>query len=70
LFKKPTNEAVLAENVEKLNNTLAVYESILSKQKYLVGDQLTLVDLYHVPLMQLAEMNGFFSLEDKPNVAR
>lgn len=32
-----------------LNSRLEGYERLLSKQKYLAGDQLTLADMFHVP---------------------
>lgn len=34
----------------KLAEKLAVYEVILSKQKYLAGDELTIADLNHLPV--------------------
>ncbi|CAD6442584.1 4272a187-0a92-4069-8424-f867903985cf [Sclerotinia trifoliorum] len=44
----PNPEAV-QQHLQALENTIAVYDQILSKQKYLAGDKLTLADLYHLP---------------------
>ncbi|KIO19252.1 hypothetical protein M407DRAFT_31106 [Tulasnella calospora MUT 4182] len=49
------DEAVFTKLVTSLNSKLDGYEKILSKQKYLGGDQLTLVDLWHLPYGQIAE---------------
>ncbi|PVH87781.1 glutathione-S-transferas-like protein [Cadophora sp. DSE1049] len=43
------DEALVKESLDKLDTCLAVYESILSKQKYLAGNKFTLADLYHLP---------------------
>ncbi|KAE9372767.1 thioredoxin-like protein [Stipitochalara longipes BDJ] len=42
-----------------LETILAAYEMILSKQKYLSGNDLTLVDLYHLPYGTLIKTLGF-----------
>ncbi|PQE24526.1 Glutathione S-transferase protein [Rutstroemia sp. NJR-2017a WRK4] len=44
-----TDEAIVNQHVTSLDTNLAVYEKILSKQKYLAGDEFTLADLYHLP---------------------
>jgi glutathione S-transferase len=63
--------------VEELEKTLAAklegYERILSKSKYLAGDQLTLGDVFHLPYGAMAESTGVTLLSDAekyPNVAR
>jgi glutathione S-transferase len=43
------DEARIAENEKKLRNMLGVYDEILSKHKYLAGDEFTLADLSHLP---------------------
>ncbi|KAF4545924.1 Glutathione-S-transferase [Lasiodiplodia theobromae] len=43
------DEARVAQAEKDLDTVLAVYDKILAKQKYLVGDELTLVDLFHLP---------------------
>uniref|UniRef100_UPI001A8EC406 glutathione binding-like protein n=1 Tax=Escherichia coli TaxID=562 RepID=UPI001A8EC406 len=44
-----TDDAVVAENEEKLGKVLDVYESRLKDSKYLGGDSYTLADLHHAP---------------------
>ncbi|KAH9481051.1 Glutathione S-transferase [Psilocybe cubensis] len=55
-----------------LETKLDVYEKILSKQKYLAGDSVTLADLYHIPYGALLPKAGSAGLdvEKRPNVAR
>ncbi|TFK65104.1 glutathione S-transferase [Pluteus cervinus] len=67
-----TNEALVSERLALLTTRLAGYEAILGKQKYIAGDELTLVDLFHIPygefLLRLGVdilVNGSF-----PNVSR
>lgn len=43
------DEALAKESLNKLDTCLTVYEKILSKQKYIAGDRVTLADLYHLP---------------------
>ncbi|KAI5117693.1 hypothetical protein M0805_007762 [Coniferiporia weirii] len=60
-----------AEQVKVLEEKLKVYEIILSKQKYLAGDELTLADLLHLPYGTLiTDYIGFTGLNATPNVAR
>ncbi|KAJ0960140.1 hypothetical protein J5N97_002059 [Dioscorea zingiberensis] len=49
LFGGTPDQAVIAENVEKLSKILDVYEDRLSKSKYLAGDFISLADLHHLP---------------------
>ncbi|KAJ7180784.1 glutathione S-transferase-like protein [Mycena filopes] len=55
-FVKPfqggtTDESVVAPLITQLEGKLAGYERILSKSKYLAGDDITLADLFHIPLL-------------------
>jgi glutathione S-transferase len=43
------DEGIIRESVEKLKMVLDVYEALLTKHKYLVGDFVSLVDLSHFP---------------------
>jgi glutathione S-transferase len=45
---KPTDEAVVKANEEKLAKVLDVYENRLSESKYLGGDTFSLADLHHL----------------------
>ncbi|KAG9042340.1 hypothetical protein FS837_010973 [Tulasnella sp. UAMH 9824] len=64
----PTDEKRLKSLIDSLNDKLDGYERILSKQKYLAGDELTIADLWHIPY---AEMSAQFApevYEAHPNV--
>jgi glutathione S-transferase len=68
-----TDESRVQELARTLEGKLAGYEKILSKQKHLAGDDLTLADLFHLPYGSLLAPQGFTFLEDSakfPNVAR
>ena len=62
------------ERFDELNGTLErkldVYDKILSKQKYLGGDEITLADLFHIPYAVLLPVAGSTAIESRPNVAR
>lgn len=45
----PTNEAVVKENLAKLEKVLDIYEAHLAKNEYLAGDFFSLADLSHLP---------------------
>jgi glutathione S-transferase len=59
------DEAKVAESVAELETTLAVYEKILSKQGYIGGSEVTLVDLYHLPFGTILQKVGLGSLFEK-----
>ncbi|KAL8234301.1 hypothetical protein R6Q59_020401 [Mikania micrantha] len=52
MFGLTTDDAVVEENEKKLEEVLDVYESRLSKSKYLGGDCFTLPDLHHLPVVR------------------
>jgi glutathione S-transferase len=61
--------ALVAKYASQLDATLAVYDVILAKQKYIGGDKFTLADIYHLPYGKLAIDAGFgATFEKKPNV--
>jgi len=63
------NAEVIAENKKKLSATLDVYEKQLAKHPYLAGDEYTLADLYHVPLVgAILIKTAPELLEGRPNV--
>lgn len=45
----PLDEARVAQAEADLDEVFAYYDNVLAKQKYLAGDELTLVDLFHLP---------------------
>ena len=65
----PPDEARVEQANADLDHCFAVYDRILSKQKYLAGDELTAVDLFHLPngsAFKAAGWQGTF--EKYPNV--
>ncbi|EAU83254.2 glutathione S-transferase [Coprinopsis cinerea okayama7 len=74
LFKPYLNltpdPAVYEKLFSQLEAKLDVYEKILSKQRYLAGDELTLADLFHLPYGVLLPQAGCNWTENRPNVAR
>jgi len=64
------DQAVFQEHIRKLSAKLDVYDTILSKQKYLAGDEVTLADLFHLPYATQLAVAGSDIMETKPNVAR
>ncbi|KAF5342020.1 hypothetical protein D9611_002057 [Ephemerocybe angulata] len=67
----PDREA-FDQMVIQLEAKLDVYEKILSKQKYLAGDELTLADLFHLPYGVLLGPAGSNALDTpkRPNLSR
>ncbi|RXW15745.1 hypothetical protein EST38_g10109 [Candolleomyces aberdarensis] len=65
-----TDEAALSALLKKLEAKLDVYDQILSKQKYLGGDEVTLADLFHLPYGSLLPVVGSNAIESRPNVAK
>ncbi|KAJ4157685.1 hypothetical protein NW754_009333 [Fusarium falciforme] len=70
VFKKvlnlgPADEDVVKAKLEDLDKALQGYERILSKQKYLAGDNITLADLFHLPYGDMSEPFGFGELLTK-----
>ncbi|KAF8806029.1 glutathione S-transferase [Phlegmacium glaucopus] len=64
------DQAFVDKHIADLSSKLDVYDKILSKQKYLVGDEITLVDLYHIPIGSAFTSLGNNIMESKPNVDR
>ncbi|THV03624.1 glutathione S-transferase-like protein [Dendrothele bispora CBS 962.96] len=66
-----TDTEVVKKNTAILEAKLDVYDRILSKQKYLAGDVLTIADLFHLPFgMVITEGAKYDGLLKRPNVAR
>lgn len=74
IFIKPmlgmvTDDAVVAENEEKLGKLLDIYESRLKDSKYLGGECFTLADLHHAPALHYLMGSKVKSLFDaRPHV--
>ncbi|KAF9001505.1 glutathione S-transferase [Cyathus striatus] len=56
--------------VEQLSAKLDVYDQILGKQKYVAGNNITIADLYHLPIGTLLAVAGTDIMQQKPNVSR
>ena len=52
------DDTIISKLTTTLEIVLAAYETILSKQKYLAGDELTLADLHHLPYGTLIKTLG------------
>ncbi|KAF8910478.1 thioredoxin-like protein [Gymnopilus junonius] len=65
-----SDKARFDEYIPALSAKLDGYERILSKQKYLAGDEITLADLYHLPYAEVLPKAGSNVMLEKPNVAR
>jgi len=64
------DQSVVDKHVADLSSKLDVYDNILSKQKYLVGNEITLVDFFHLPIGSALGFLGINVIQSKPNVAR
>ncbi|KAG8220483.1 glutathione S-transferase [Butyriboletus roseoflavus] len=65
------DQAKANEYLQKLEAKLDVYEVILSKQKYLAGDNVTLADLQHLAYGSALSLAGHSDvIEKRRNVAR
>ncbi|KJA19736.1 hypothetical protein HYPSUDRAFT_44020 [Hypholoma sublateritium FD-334 SS-4] len=64
------DEANYERHLALLDSKLDVYDGILSKQKYLSGNEITLADLYHIPYGAMLAVGGTDIMEAKPNVKR
>ncbi|KAF8806027.1 glutathione S-transferase [Phlegmacium glaucopus] len=64
------DQAIFEKHIADLSGKLDVYDKTLSKQKYLLGDEISLADLYHIPIGSLLASAGSNVMESKPNVDR
>ncbi len=52
LMGLPTDEGAVARERKKLEEYFDILDDILSRQKYSAGDVFSLVDIYHIPLVE------------------
>ncbi|KAF5388747.1 hypothetical protein D9757_004764 [Collybiopsis confluens] len=65
------NEISSGSAMRELSSILDRYEAILAHQKYLAGNEITLVDLYHLPYGEMLSTNGINVMFMKgPNLLR
>ncbi|EJF59314.1 thioredoxin-like protein [Dichomitus squalens LYAD-421 SS1] len=67
-----TDTAAIEEKRVVLEGKMDGYEALLSKTKFLAGEEISLADLFHLPLGSLLKVPGIDCLESSrwPNVAR
>ncbi|KZT66181.1 glutathione S-transferase [Daedalea quercina L-15889] len=67
-----TDEAIVADLLKTLNSKLDAYEVLLSKHRYLAGDEVTLAELFHLPFGNTLGTMGYDLLTNssRPNVSR
>lgn len=69
VFKKTNNEQVIKENLEALEKILDVYETRLSSQEYIGGDNYSIADISHIPYAYMLLKSGFKEpFKSRPNV--
>ncbi|PFH45941.1 hypothetical protein AMATHDRAFT_77876 [Amanita thiersii Skay4041] len=66
----PTDEALVQKCLTSLDEKLEVYDKVLSKQRYLGGNELTLADLFHLPYGTSLALAGSDLMTNRPNVTR
>nr|GAT55045.1 predicted protein [Mycena chlorophos] len=71
---RPVNVEGVKEGMKRLVQVLEVYDEILSRQKYVAGNELTIVDYFHLSPMDDLVKHGIvgdvMACETRPNVAR
>ncbi|KDR68498.1 hypothetical protein GALMADRAFT_129216 [Galerina marginata CBS 339.88] len=65
-----TDNSFVTKLLSELSVKLDAYDAILSKQRFLVGDDVTLVDLFHLPFGVGLALTGSGIIESKPHVNR
>ncbi|THH32572.1 hypothetical protein EUX98_g1623 [Antrodiella citrinella] len=67
------DDASKAKHLADLNKKLDVFEGILGKQKYVAGDEISLIDFFYIPfaytVIELGKVN-IFDPATRPNLAR
>ena len=61
----PPDKAKVAHAEANFDEVLAYYDEVLAKQKYLAGDELTLVDLFHLPNGSAMKAFGYKEMFEK-----
>ncbi|KAG8681587.1 hypothetical protein FRC11_000937, partial [Ceratobasidium sp. 423] len=69
-FGFPSDEELGQKHFNTLKEKLDGYERILSKQKYLAGDSVTLADLFHLPHGAMVNQVDASIMGSRPNVKR
>lgn len=61
----PPDEMRVAQAEADLHEVLAYYDKILAKQRYLAGEEMTLVDLFHLPNGSALKAFGYNGMFEK-----
>jgi len=71
LTGEPSDPKAIAENEEKIEKVLDIYEKRLSQTKYLAGDFFSLADLNHLPFTfhLMNEMGKGFMVRERKHVS-
>jgi len=64
------DEALVNEHLQKISSKLDVYEQILSRQKYIAADEMTLIDLFHLPSGAVLKRVKPELFANRPHVAK
>ncbi|CAE6438744.1 unnamed protein product [Rhizoctonia solani] len=70
MFGRESDEKLIQKCIDSLNAKMDGYERILSKQKYLAGDNFTLADLFHLPYGNFVNQIDPSILGSKPSVKK
>jgi glutathione S-transferase len=61
----PVKAEIVEDRTTKFKASLIVFNKILGKQKYMGGDEFSLVDIFYLPLMQKLYVVGLGGLIDE-----
>lgn len=65
------DEALVKKYLDDLDAVLKVYDGILAKQAYLTGEEVSLVDIFHIPYGKMVfNLGGAYLWEKHGNVGR
>ncbi|KAF8225642.1 glutathione S-transferase [Tricholoma matsutake] len=69
-FGETGDKVLFDKHIESLTVIMDAYDTILGKQKYIAGDELTLADFFHLPCGAALVIAGSDVMYSRPNVAR
>ncbi|KAG8782337.1 hypothetical protein FRC12_020945 [Ceratobasidium sp. 428] len=69
-FGAQGSEELAQKHIKTLEAKMEGYERILSKQKYLAGDKITLADLFHLPYGRFVDQISPEIMASKPHVKK
>ncbi len=71
-FNAQPDPKMVASHVKKIGPFLDVYDKVLSERKYLAGDHMSLVDIFHIPygFLILTATSQKELIQSRPNLKR